>query len=188
MADSTAHAHWQGSLLEGSGSVAAGSGVFGHLPVSWATRTERVEGTTSPEELIAAAHAACYAMAFSNTLAQAGSTAESLEVGAVCTFHPKSGGGFEIRSIALTVEGVVPGIDQAENSPGLLSKATRAVRSRTPCAETSRSRSPRPSTEFEFGLVDRSRSRNHRQPNGDGGGRGDQFEQTDRAGERRERG
>ncbi len=114
MADSTAHAHWQGSLLEGSGSVAAGSGVFGHLPVSWATRTERVEGTTSPEELIAAAHAACYAMAFSNTLAQAGSTAESLEVGAVCTFHPKSGGGFEIRSIALTVEGVVPGIDQAE--------------------------------------------------------------------------
>ena len=105
MADSTAHAHWQGSLLEGSGSVAAGSGVFGHLPVSWATRTERVEGTTSPEELIAAG---------TRRGVLARTERRSLEVGAVCTFHPKSGGGFEIRSIALSVEGVVPGIDQAE--------------------------------------------------------------------------
>ena len=114
MADSTAHAHWQGSLLEGGGTVGVGSGGFADLPVSWATRTERAAGKTSPEELIAAAHAACYAMAFSGTLAAAGSTAEALDVGAVCTFDPKPGGGFEIRSVALTVSGVVPGLDQAE--------------------------------------------------------------------------
>jgi osmotically inducible protein OsmC len=112
MADSTAHAHWTGTLLEGSGTVETET--FGELPVSWATRTERVAGKTSPEELIAAAHAACYAMAFSAALAEAGSTAESLDVNAVCSFTPKSGGGFEISAVALTVTGVVPGLDQAE--------------------------------------------------------------------------
>jgi osmotically inducible protein OsmC len=112
MADSVAQAHWKGTLLEGSGTVETAT--FGELPVSWATRTERVAGKTSPEELIAAAHAACYAMAFSGTLAAAGSTAESLDVSAVCTFSPKEGGGFEISSVALTVTGVVPGLDQAE--------------------------------------------------------------------------
>ena len=108
MADSKAHAHWQGSLFEGSGTVGVDSGAFADLPVSWAARTERPADKTSPEELIAAAHAACYAMAFSNALAEAGSTAESLDVSAVCTFRPPT-----ITTIALTVEGVVPGLDQA---------------------------------------------------------------------------
>ena len=110
MADSKAHAQWQGSLTEGGGTVGVASGVFGDLPVTWASRTERSAGTTSPEELIAAAHAACYAMAFSNALAGAGSPAESLAVETVCTFVPGEG----ITSMAVSVEGVVPGLDQAE--------------------------------------------------------------------------
>ncbi len=111
MADSKASAHWEGSLTEGGGTVAPESGAFPELPVTWATRTERVAGTTSPEELIAAAHAACYAMAFSNVLAEAGTTAESLDVSAVASFGPVEGG-VAITAIALTVDGVVPGVDQ----------------------------------------------------------------------------
>ncbi|HEY6284452.1 MAG TPA: OsmC family peroxiredoxin, partial [Ktedonobacteraceae bacterium] len=76
-AERRAEVEWQGSLIQGSGTiVSVGSGAIGNLPVTWASRTERSDGKTSPEELLAAAHAACFAMAFSHGLAQAGTTAE----------------------------------------------------------------------------------------------------------------
>jgi osmotically inducible protein OsmC len=109
-AESRAEATWEGNLFQGHGSVQVGSGVIGTQPISWATRTERSKGKTSPEELIAAAHAGCYAMAFSNTLASGGHTAERLTVNATCTFEQIEGG-FKIGSITLDVRGKVPGLD-----------------------------------------------------------------------------
>jgi osmotically inducible protein OsmC len=89
------------------------SALFADAPVTWAARTESPEGMTSPEELLAAAHASCYAMAFSNVLAEAGTPARSLDVEAAATFAPKEGGGWYVQSMALTVRGDVPGMDQA---------------------------------------------------------------------------
>ncbi len=80
---STGFASWQGDLFGGSGTATLNSGAAGPLPVSWASRTEEAAGKTSPEELIAAAHAACYSMALSNVLAGAGNTAEKLDTKAV---------------------------------------------------------------------------------------------------------
>ena len=101
---------WKGSLLEGSGSVdEVGSGAFGPLDVTWAARSEESSGgKTSPEELIAAAHAACFSMALSSGLAKAGNAPEQLDTSATVTFQPGEG----ITKIALTVEGLVPGIDE----------------------------------------------------------------------------
>ena len=81
--------------------------------MSWAARTEAPGGKTSPEELLAAAHASCYAMAFSATLGGNDAPPERLTVTSVVTFAPKDGGGFRVASSALTVRGKVPGIDQA---------------------------------------------------------------------------
>lgn len=104
---------WEGDLLHGIGMiVSVGSGALGALPVTWASRTGSSEGKTSPEELMAAAHAACYAMAFSNTLAQAGTPAERLAVSATCTFEQVEGG-FKISTMDLDVRGKVPGLDEA---------------------------------------------------------------------------
>jgi osmotically inducible protein OsmC len=109
-ADRTANVTWSGSLLEGSGRIeSVGSGAFGPLDVTWASRTEESGGRTSPEELIAAAHAACFSMAFSNILAKAGSPPERLETSATVTFVPGTG----ITRSALTVRGTVPGMDEA---------------------------------------------------------------------------
>lgn len=113
MAESRATAVWEGDLTSGRGRVSADSGVFSDAPVSWAARTERPSATTSPEELLAAAHAACYAMALSGTLASGGNVPERLEISAVCAFTPKHGGGFEVSRIDLDVHGRVPGLDQA---------------------------------------------------------------------------
>ena len=100
---------WQGSLMEGSGRIAeAGSGAFGALDVSWPSRAETPSGKTSPEELIAAAHASCFAMALSHGLAQAGSPPEELRTSSTVTFQPGEG----ITRIALTVSGRVPGLDE----------------------------------------------------------------------------
>ena len=89
MADSTAHVTWSGSLLEGSGTIdRVGSGAFEALPVSWDARTGEAAGQTTPEELIAAAHAACFSMALSHGLAQAGTPPEKLDVDATVTFVP----------------------------------------------------------------------------------------------------
>jgi osmotically inducible protein OsmC len=80
--------------------------------VTWASRTERSEGRTSPEELIAAAHASCFAMALSHGLAEGGHTAERLEVSSTVTLDAVDGG-FKVTRSALTVRGVVPGLDAA---------------------------------------------------------------------------
>ena len=109
-ADRTAHVTWSGSLMEGSGTITSvESGAFGPLDVTWAARTEDSEGLTSPEELIAAAHAACFSMALSHGLAQAGTPPAKLETSATLTFVPGTG----ITKSALRVRGDVPGIDEA---------------------------------------------------------------------------
>ena len=103
-------ATWTGDLTSGSGAVsAATSGVFSDLPVTWAARTERSNGKTSPEELVAAAHAACFSMAFSNGLAKAGTPPERLDVSVDVTFD-KTETGWGVKSSAITVRGRVPGI------------------------------------------------------------------------------
>jgi osmotically inducible protein OsmC len=109
-----ADATWSGDLLKGKGTVSAGtSRLFRDLPISWATRTEAPAGQTSPEELLAAAHAACFSMAFSNQLAKNGTPATSLDVSSDVTFH-KVGDGWKVTKSALTVRGTVPGIDKAK--------------------------------------------------------------------------
>jgi osmotically inducible protein OsmC len=108
-----AHAVWEGSLTEGAGAVTlTSSGAAGPLPVTWASRTARSEGKTSPEELVAAAHASCYSMALSNILAEAGTPPKRLETSATVTFAQVEGG-FKVGSSALTVKGAVPGLDAA---------------------------------------------------------------------------
>lgn len=101
---------WSGDLFRGSGTTTlAGSGAAGPLPVSWASRTEEAAGKTSPEELIAAAHASCYSMALSNVLANAGNPAEKLDVAAVATFE-KVEAGWRLTKMELSVTGTVPGM------------------------------------------------------------------------------
>jgi lipoyl-dependent peroxiredoxin len=99
---------WEGSLMEGSGTITStGSGALPQLPVTWASRAESPDGRTSPEELIAAAHASCFAMALSGALAKAGNPPERLETSATVTFVPGTG----ITKSALTVTARVPGLD-----------------------------------------------------------------------------
>jgi osmotically inducible protein OsmC len=96
--------------MEGAGTITSvGSGSFGPLDVTWASRAEEADGRTSPEELIAAAHAACFSMALSHGLAQGGTPAERLDVDATVTFVPGTG----ITKVALSVRASVPGIDEA---------------------------------------------------------------------------
>jgi lipoyl-dependent peroxiredoxin len=104
---------WNGDLLSGSGVVTAGtSSVFKELPVSWVSRTEAPGGRTSPEELLAAAHASCFAMALSFGLANAKTPPTRLQVSASVTFD-RVDGGFKVVSSALTVRGRVPGLDES---------------------------------------------------------------------------
>ncbi|HEX7951426.1 MAG TPA: OsmC family peroxiredoxin [Candidatus Limnocylindrales bacterium] len=104
-----AEASWSGSLATGSGTVTAvSSAAFSGLPVSWAARTEASNGQTSPEELVAAAHAACFAMALSGALGRAGTPPDRLEVSAEVTFD-KLEAGWRVVSSALIVRGWVPG-------------------------------------------------------------------------------
>ena len=115
LAERRAEVVWTGTLQEGSGTLNAGSGALSNMPVTWASRTEQPGGKTSPEELIASAHAACYAMAFSNTLAQAGKPPEQLTVSAVCSLD-RTDTGLKISTMALDVRGKVPGITQEQFS------------------------------------------------------------------------
>ena len=108
-----ADAVWQGSLAHGSGEVSLmTSGAAGPLPVTWASRTERSNGKTSPEELVAAAHASCYNMALSHALAEAGTPPDRLETSVTVTFKEIEGG-WKTGSSQITVKGTVPGIDEA---------------------------------------------------------------------------
>ena len=109
-----AEATWSGDLTSGSGAVSAvSSGVFHGLPVTWAARTEAPEGKTSPEELVAAAHAACYSMAFSAQLGRNGTPPTRLDVSSEVTFAQVEGG-WKVESSQLTVRGEVPGITEAD--------------------------------------------------------------------------
>ena len=132
MADRTASVTWSGSLMEGAGTITSvGSGAFGPLDVTWAARTEDSGGLTSPEELIAAAHASCFSINISHRIAPGGTPPERLDTSATVTFVPGTG----VTKIALTVRGTVPGMNEAafveaaegakENCP--LSKALAAV-------------------------------------------------------------
>ncbi len=104
---------WDGDLMTGKGVVSAvSSGAFSSLPVTWAARTEASGGKTSPEELIASAHASCFSMALSGALARAGTPGKKLEVEATVTFD-KTDAGWRVISSALKVKGQVPGMDEA---------------------------------------------------------------------------
>lgn len=118
---------WHGDLAGGGGTIeSVGSGAFGPLDVSWASRAEEPHGKTSPEELIAAAHAACFAMALSNGLSQGGHTPETLSVAATVTFVPGTG----ITASSLEVQGTVPGIDE-----GAFRQAATDARDNCPVSE-----------------------------------------------------
>ncbi len=109
IARSSAEATWAGDLVGGRGTVRPQSAAFPELALTWAGRTGREEGTTSPEELIAAAHAGCFSMALSNELAKAGHSAERLEVTAVVSFETGRPDGAAITTVELAVRGRVPG-------------------------------------------------------------------------------
>lgn len=115
MVEKSANAVWHGTLSEGSGTFSLeSSGVIKDSPVSWAARTGAADGKTSPEELIAAAHAACFAMAFSYALGNGGTPAESLDVTANVGFGPNPGGGMKVTHSHLVVKGMVPGLTQEQ--------------------------------------------------------------------------
>jgi osmotically inducible protein OsmC len=108
----TARTAWNGDLQTGSGQVELTSSGVGTYEVSFPKRAaDNADGTTSPEELVAAAHSACYAMSLSNGIAQAGGTEISLEVTADVTLGPDPNGGFKLTGILLTVRGEVEGMD-----------------------------------------------------------------------------
>src|SRR3954464_12269724 len=106
-ATSSATTVWEGDLAHGSGTTSPESGAFPQVDVTWASRTSRSAGKTSPEELLAAAHASCYCMALSHELAEAGTPPDRLEATATVDFDPGDG----VRSSHITVKGRVQGID-----------------------------------------------------------------------------
>lgn len=108
-ATSSATTVWEGDLASGSGTTRPQSGAFPEVEVSWASRTERAAGKTSPEELLAAAHSSCFCMGLSKELADAGNAPERLEAAAHVEFVPGEG----VKSSHIVVSGQVPGIDQA---------------------------------------------------------------------------
>jgi lipoyl-dependent peroxiredoxin len=109
---SAASVSWQGGLGDGGGTVSLASGAASALPVSWQSRTEAAGGKTSPEELIAAAHAACFSMALAHEIATAGGTPRSTEVTAKATFVVDETGA-RVAGVDLTLRGSADGIDAA---------------------------------------------------------------------------
>ena len=110
----TAHTAWTGGLLDGSGTVELSSSKAGSFDVSFPKRAaENADGTTSPEELIAAAHSACFSMTLSRLVADAGGTPKSFDVTADVDLRPDPAGGFRISGIKITVRGSVDGLDDA---------------------------------------------------------------------------
>jgi lipoyl-dependent peroxiredoxin len=108
-AERTATTVWEGDLAHGNGTLSLTSGATGDLPVTWASRTERSDGKTSPEELIAAAHASCFSMALSHGLTESGHRPDRLEVSATVTLSLDDGP--KVSSSHITVRGTVPGLD-----------------------------------------------------------------------------
>ncbi|MCI4360502.1 MAG: OsmC family peroxiredoxin [Thermoplasmata archaeon] len=125
----TAVAHWENDLLHGSGRVKGQTGVLPEMGISWSARTELPAGKTSPEELLAAAHAACFSMAFSNTLAKLQKPPQSVDVTATVTFD-KVGDGWSVTTVDLDVVGRVPGIEAAQFQEAAQSAATNCPISR----------------------------------------------------------
>jgi len=115
MAERTAVTAWEGDLAHGAGSINGASGALTQLGVTWASRTERSDGQTSPEELIAAAHASCFSMALAHGLTEAGHAPERLEVKATVTLDQVDGAP-TVTTSHLDVTGHVPGLDQFEFS------------------------------------------------------------------------
>lgn len=111
--ESRASTTWKGDLMSGSGTTSLASGATEPLAVTWSSRTESSDGRTSPEELVAAAHATCFSMAFSNGLAKAGTPPNQLDTAATVTFE-KSESGFKVTKSALTVRADIPGISEDE--------------------------------------------------------------------------
>jgi osmotically inducible protein OsmC len=107
-AESNATTVWQGDLAKGRGTTSTSSGAIPDVEVTWPARTERSPGTTSPEELLAAAHSSCYCMAFSGQLGGDGNEPERLEATATVEFVPGEG----VKSSRIEVSGRVPGLDQ----------------------------------------------------------------------------
>ncbi len=101
---------WNGNLAQGNGTINSGSGALKGLPITWAARTERPDGKTSPEELIAAAHAGCYAMALAHALTQEGTPPDWLVVNAACTLD-QTEVGLKITTMDLEIRGKVAGLD-----------------------------------------------------------------------------
>ena len=110
LAERTATVQWQGTLVRGSGSLRAGSGAGGELPLDWASRSEDAHGTTSPEELLAAAHAACFATTLALHLARSGTEPERIDVGARCSLDT-SGDWYRITRVDLEVSVDAPGLE-----------------------------------------------------------------------------
>ena len=108
--DSKASAHWEGDLMSGKGTATLASGAAASFDVDWKARSEESGGKTSPEELIAAAHATCFSMSLSHALGQAGTPPDHLDVSAIATFVPGQG----ITGIALSLAGNVPGLSDEE--------------------------------------------------------------------------
>lgn len=108
-----ASVQWDGTLAKGSGVITLTGGATGALPVSWASRTGHVSGKTSPEELLAAAHASCFAMAFAHTLEERGTPPQRLSVVADCTFE-QTDTGFKVSRLTLAAEGEVSGVTQEQ--------------------------------------------------------------------------
>jgi osmotically inducible protein OsmC len=122
----SATTRWDGSLIEGSGQVSLDSSGLGTYDVTWASRAEDPNGRTSPEELIAAAHSACFSMALSHALTQAGNPPQRLETAADVTFQPGEG----ITGIRLMVRGFVPGI-----SPEAFAEAAEGAKVNCPVSK-----------------------------------------------------
>ncbi|MEX2439636.1 MAG: OsmC family peroxiredoxin [Actinomycetota bacterium] len=130
---SKATANWQGGLADGSGTTRLGTGIGGEMAMSWTARTEGADGQSSPEELLAGAHATCFNMALSKVLADAGHPPARLETTATTTFETGGEQGSHVASTHLSVHGSVPGMDTdtflhsaetaAQNCP--ISKAVR---------------------------------------------------------------
>jgi osmotically inducible protein OsmC len=111
IAQRSAQCSWNGDLAHGKGTVGGASGALTELPVTWASRTERSAGQTSPEELIAAAHASCFSMALAHELSQGGNTPDQLDVTARVTLDERDGAP-TVTTSEITVQGRVPGVDQ----------------------------------------------------------------------------